>query len=371
MMSNIKLNALFTADNLSVLKGMNSESVDLIYLDPPFNSERVYKARTGSKAEGAEFKDTWTLADVDSKWLSRLPKTHPTLAAYFPLVAVTHSKSMMAYIAYISRRLLEMHRVLKSTGSIYLHVDPTASHYLKVVMDRIFGKDNYRNEIIWKRKANVQNGGEHQLGRNHDVILYYTKGDKSPFYKKFAPYDDAYIEKTYKHCDSQGRYATFPCTHQAGSEYEFQGITRKWRFEKNRMAQMFNDGLLTQSKPDASFRYKKYLKDAKGVPLQSIWVDISPASGDELTDYPTQKPLELLHRIIELSSMPGDIVLDPFCGSATTCVAAQMLDRRWIGIDISSNVVPLIRKRIGKEVGDMLCAFAHFTEPPTRTDRGD
>jgi len=347
---------------------MNSDCIDLIYLDPPFNSNRIFSAPVGSRAAGAAFDDMWKMKDVDWELLVRMTEQHPQLVDYITSIKKSHGEAMMSYITYMAQRLFEMHRVLKDTGSIYLHCDPTAGHYLKVVMDFIFGGKNFRNEIVWKRKTNVQNRGEHQLGRNHDVILYYAKGEKSPFYKKFAPYDDAYIEKTYKHHDSRGRYATFPCTHQAGSEYKFRGITRKWRFKKSRMTQMFKDGVLSQSKPGAPFRYKKYLDDAEGVPLQTIWSDIPPASGSELTGYPTQKPRDLLYRIIELSSMPGDIVLDPFCGCATTCVAAQHLHRRWIGIDLSPKTEELIKDRLKDDVGALFNDFTPYTSLPDRRD---
>ena len=366
---NIQPNALFTADNLYVLNGMNSACIDLIYLDPPFNSKRLYKAPVGSKAAGAAFEDMWSWKDVDSALMVRLSETHPFLVDYITAIERIHSKAMMAYIAYMAQRLFEMHRVLKPTGSIYLHCDPTAAHYLKVIMDRIFGAKNFRNEIVWKRRFETHNLAKKHFGRIQDRLLFYTS-DEAKFKKAFLPYDEEYIGKNYKHEDARGKYATFPCTNETGGNtpYVFRGVERAWRFQKSRMEQMYRDNLLVQNKPGGPFRYKKYLKDTDGVPVQDIWADIPAVRGNEDTGYPTQKPLALLDRIIKASSNEGDVVFDPFCGCATTCVAAQRLRRRWIGIDLSPKTEEMIRERLADDVGALFNDFTHYSTLPGRND---
>jgi len=313
---NIKPNALFTADNLYVLNGMNSDCIDLIYLDPPFNSKRLYKAPVGSKAAGAAFEDMWSWKDVDSALMVRLSETHPFLVDFITAIERTHSKAMMAYIAYMAQRLFEMHRVLKPTGSIYLHCDPTASHYLKVVMDRIFGKDNFRNEIVW-----CYSGGgipQNDFPRKHQVILRYSKSERYTFHVE---------RKAYKENTQQvGKHSTL----SGGQEIDLK----------------------------------------RGTPVTDWWTDIKTVTGwnPEKTGYPTQKPLALLDRIIKASSNKGEVVLDPFCGCATTCVAAQHLHRKWIGIDLSKKTEELIRDRLADDVGALFNDFTHFTDLPDRRD---
>jgi len=378
---NIQPNALFTADNLYVLNGMNSECIDLIYLDPPFNSKRLYKAPVGSKAAGAAFEDMWSWEDVDSALMVRLAETHPYLVDYITAIEVMHSKGMMAYIAYMAQRLFEMHRVLKPTGSIYLHCDPTASHYLKVVMDRIFGAANFRNEIVWKRMKGAK-GSQHaskSWGRSSDAILYYAASDKA----QVRPHRELTAEEVAAKFDKQDengrRYfddsAHIFCSRGQGARpnlcFEWRGFTNPhpsgWRLSKARLEEEFQKGNIVITE-DGKLERRKYLDDYRGMPMDNVWIDVPPATGGEYTGYPTQKPLALLDRIIEASSNPGDIVLDPFCGCATTCVSAQRLGRRWIGIDVSDKAAVLIRERMADDVGALFDDFTHYAKPPMRGD---
>ncbi|MCL1946048.1 MAG: HNH endonuclease [Chitinivibrionia bacterium] len=313
-------NTLYTNDNLFILNGLNSNLVDLIYLDPPFNSKRFYSAPIGSKAAGASFKDMWSWEDVNEEYLNTLAQNYPALTTLIASIGVTHSKAMMAYLTYMAQRIIEMHRVLKDTGSLYLHCDPTASHYLKVVLDEIFGKSNFRNEIIWCYTG-PGSPNMRQFNRKHDIIFWYSKGDKWTFnkeqvllpYKDGTPHSGGFIEKD-------------------GSRLVPEEYT-------------------------------------KGKVPETWWTDIAvaPRSKKEYTGYPTQKPLALLHRIIKASSNEGDIVFDPFCGCATTCVAAQQLGRKWIGIDIEKQAVDILVERLSDDAG-MFKDFINTEIIPQRTD---
>ncbi len=309
-------NTLYTGDNLYILNGMNSEMVDLIYLDPPFNSKRTYSAPIGSKAMGAEFKDIWTWSDVDAECLNALDD-HPALVEYIYSIGRVHGKAMMSYITYMAQRIIQMHRVLKDTGSLYLHVDPTASHYLKIVLDQIFGKDNFQNEIIWYYKNASR--GRKRFAKSHDIILVYSKAKDFTFYA-----DNVLVP--------------------------FESGMTAWRKAKS-------GGEMPKGK----------------VPDDVIIMPSLNTMASERTGYPTQKPLALLHNIIEASSAEEDIVFDPFCGCATTCVAAQQLNRRWIGIDIEAKAADLLVQRLSgkREGGDkdiLFKDFIHTDRIPHRTD---
>ena len=309
-------NTLYTGDNLYILNGMNSEMVDLIYLDPPFNSKRTYSAPIGSKAMGAEFKDIWTWSDVDAECLNALDD-HPALVEYIYSIGRVHGKAMMSYITYMAQRIIQMHRVLKDTGSLYLHVDPTASHYLKIVLDEVFGKDNFQNEIIWYYKNASR--GRKRFAKSHDIILVYSK------IKDFTFYADNVL-------------------------VPFESGMTAWRKAKS-------GGEMPKGK----------------VPDDVIIMPSLNTMASERTGYPTQKPLALLHKIIEASSAQEDIIFDPFCGCATTCVAAQQLNRRWIGIDIESKAADLLVQRLSgkREGGDkdiLFKDFIHTDRIPHRTD---
>ena len=369
---NFKNRTLWEGDNLDVMRGLNSESVDLVYLDPPFNSNRNYAAPIGSEAAGAAFKDTWELDDIDLAWLGEVAEANPALYRVIDAAGVSHGKGMQSYLTMMSVRLLEMHRVLKPTGSIYLHCDPTASHYIKTLMDAVFGHGNYRNEISWNR-ANPKNLHSANFPDNRDVLLRYSKGDTATFHKVFVDHDPAYVAKAYKYTDVDGRrYRLLPLLNpnkdRPNLTYEFLGVTRVWRWTRERMQKAYEDGIVVQLKPGAVPQYKYYLDDSKGRTATDDWNDIPQAGGNERVGYPTQKPLALLERIIKASSNEGDVVLDPFCGCATALVAAEKLNRQWIGIDLSALAQTLVRQRMQRELGLFSLRVIYRDDVPRRTD---
>ena len=381
MQPNFVDKTIWTGDNLDILRGMNSESVDLIYLDPPFNSNRNYSAPVGSAAAGAAFKDTWTLSDLDVAWMGLIADEHPAIYKTLEAAGLTHGKSMQSYLCMMAVRLLEMRRVLKDTGSVYLHCDPTASHYLKLIMDAVFGASNFRSEISWKRTSAHSDGrqGRRQHGRVRDAILFYTNSGDWTWNSIYTPYDQEYIDKSYRHTEPETgrRYQLGDLTGRGGAakgnpEYEVMGVTRFWAFSKERMQEMIEAGRVVQTRPGAVPRQKRYLDEMPGVPLQDSWADIGPISSQakERIGYPTQKPLALLERIIQASSNEGDMVLDPFCGCATACVAAENLGRKWVGIDLSPKAIELVNVRLKAAMGDLFhdrLVMAR-TDIPRRTD---
>ena len=352
---------IWTRDNLEVMRGMNSASVDLIYLDPPFNSKHNYAAPIGSKAAGAAFKDTWGLDDVNLAWHGEIKYEYPGLYALLEATRQIHGDSMMSYLIYMAIRLMEMRRVLRGSGSIYLHCDPTASHYLKLLMDAVFGTDNFRNEIIWKRTL-AKALTTRRLPSNHDVIFRYQSTSESTWNADamYTPYDpqnlDAKTASKYRHQDSNGRLYQLtsllnPNKNRPNLTYEFLGVNRVWRWTRARMQAAYDVGLVIQPRPGGVPRLKRYLDEQKGRPLGDVWTDIPPINSQakERIGYPTQKPLALLDRIIEASSNPGDMVLDPFCGCATACIAAERRGREWMGIDISPKAADLVVDRMQQE----------------------
>ena len=371
---NFKNRTLWTGDNLDVMRGLNSETVDLIYLDPPFNSNRDYAAPIGSDAAGAAFKDTWTLSDVDLAWHGEIAEANPALYRVVDAARQAHGKSMQSYLIMMAVRLLEMYRLLKSTGSIYLHCDPTASHYLKLLMDTVFGQSNYRNEISWNR-ANPKSLHTANFPNSRDTLLRYSKGDTAIFHKVFVAHDPTYVAKAYKYTDEDGRrYRLLPLLNpnkdRPNLTYEFLGVTRVWRWTQERMQKAYEDGVVVQLKPGAVPQYKYYLEQSKGRTATDDWNDIRQAAGSEHVGYPTQKPLALLERIIKASSNEGDVVFDPFCGCATALVAAEKLQRKWVGIDISPKAKDLIRQRMGKDLGLFSLRTVYRDDLPHRTDLG-
>ena len=332
---NVENRTLFIADNLDIMRGMDSETVDLIYLDPPFNTNRNYKAPIRSPAEGAEFKDIWTDVDVKYGWYSEIAVHSPHIHQIIEASAHTADRSMMIYLMAMSIRLIEMKRILKPTGSIYLHCDPTASHYLKLVMDAVFGRENFRNEIVWHYQAGTS--PKTAFGRKHDIIIAYSKSSTPVFNRQSKPVRNP---KRYKFVDENGR--PYDVNGQGKRYYLDQGQTCDdvWTYVQEKQYQQLN----SRSK--------------------------------ERTGYPTQKPLALLKRIIKASSNEGDMVLDPFCGCATACIAAEQLDRQWIGIDIAASAERITKDRLVKEVQPLQPELWHdvsarvivTSEVPIRTD---
>lgn len=370
-------NRLFYGDNLDVLREhIASESVDLIYLDPPFNSNRNYNVLFGrhsthatDSAQIQAFGDTWVWTTTTGKQYADLmagglpSKVADALSAMRTLI---DESDALAYLVNMAPRLVELHRALKPTGSLYLHCDPTMSHYLKVLLDAIFGPANFRNEIVWKRTA-AKGLSSTRLASNHDVILCYTRTGKGKWIadEAFVPYDHAALDdKTlskYSHRNPDGRIyrlsdITNPSPARPNLTYEFMGMTKVWRWTRERMQQAYDDGLIVQSAPGRIPQMKRYLDEQRGRPLSDVWADISPLNSQaaERLGYPTQKPLQLIERIIRLCTNQGDVVLDPFCGCGTTVDAAVRLKRRWIGIDITYIAVDLIEKRLRHTHGEQI-----------------
>ena len=358
-------NILYYGDNLDILQGhIPDESVDLIYLDPPFNSRRQYnvlfKERSGtpSSAQIRAFSDTWhwdrkaeaIYQDVVVKAPLQVSKAIEALREFIG------SNDVMAYLVMMTVRLVELHRALKSTGSLYLHCDPTASHYLKVILDTIFGTGNFRNEILWKRTSahgDSRQGSKH-FGRVHDTILRYSKSEGYVWNQQYVEYDREYVEAFYRHTDPETgrkyRLDNLTASRPGGDTlYEWKGVRpyrgRYWAYSRKNMEKFEREGRLIYSQRGFP-QYKRYLDEMPGMPVQDVWVDIPPALGKERLGYQTQKPMALLERIVKASSNEGDVVLDPFCGCGTAVIAAQKLNRRWIGIDITHLSITVMRKRL-------------------------
>jgi len=358
------MNRLCFGDNLEVLHRIDASSVDLIYLDPPFNSKAtyniLYKSPVGADAQRKAFEDTWRWEDGAEEALDRVRRTN--LAVFKVLTSLQGflgQGDLMAYLAMMAVRLVELHRVLKSTGSLYLHCDPTASHYLKVILDGVFGPDSFRTEISWRRQSahNDAAQGRRQFGNVRDTIFFYTKTSNWTWNWLYTPYDEEYVRGFYRHVEegSERRYRLGDITAPGGADpakrnpqYEFLGITRYWRYSRERMQALFDAGRIIQTAPGRVPQYKRYLDEMPGVALQNDWTDIKPLHGSnqERIGYPTQKPLALLERIIQASSNEGDVILDPFCGCGTAVHAAERLGRKWIGIDITYLAIQVIEDRI-------------------------
>ena len=359
-------NTLYFGDNLDILRNqIADESIDLIYLDPPFNSKRDYnllfKTPKGmeSDAQITAFEDSWHWGEQAENEFREIQKQPNTDVAEMmqALRSFLGQNDMMAYLTMMANRLLELHRVLKDTGSLYLHCDPTASHYLKIVLDGVFGKTNYRTEISWKRSSahNDAKQGRQQYGNIRDIIFFYTKSNKWNWNWLYTIYDEKYINDFYKHIETETgrRYQLDNLTGPGGAgngnpSYEVMGVTRYWRYTQDKMNALIKEGRIVQTSLGSVPRYKRYLDEMNGVALQNDWSDIQPAQGNESIGYPTQKPLALLERIIAASSNEGDVVLDPFCGCGTAVDAAQNLKRNWIGIDITHLSINLIEERMKK-----------------------
>ncbi len=364
-MPELKTNVLYYGDNLEILsEHIPDESVDLIYLDPPFNSQQQYnvlfKEPTGqsSTAQIRAFTDTW-------HWDMAAERTYDEIITNAPLKVsraiealrtFIGSNDVMAYLVMMTLRLVELHRVLKPTGSLYLHCDPTASHYLKVILDTIFGPTRFRNEVVWKRTS--AHSSSKRFGPIHDVLLFYTEGDEFIWNQIYSPYDQEYVDKFYRHVDENGRRFRVDNLTAAGVRHGISGQPwhgvnptakgRHWAAVHSTLDEWDAQGLIYWPPKGKVPAYKRYLDGMSGVSLQDVVVDISPLAthAKERLGYATQKPLALLERIIAASSDEGDVVLDPFCGCGTAIVTAQQLNRHWIGIDVTHLAITVMRKRL-------------------------
>lgn len=357
-------NHLYYGDNLKVLRdSIRGESVDLIYLDPPFNSNASYnvlfKGPQGneSAAQIEAFDDTWHWNDSAEAAFQDVLRSGNGAAAEMlrAMRSFLGENDMMAYLAMMAVRLIELHRVLKPTGSLYLHCDPTASHYLKILLDAVFGAQRFVNEIGWKRSSAHNDGaqGAKHFGRITDIILFYSKTDERTWNPIYTEYSQEYINRDYRRVDPDGRRYRLDNIQGPGGAakgnpfYEVMGVSRYWRYSKERMQRMINEGLIVQTSPGAVPQMKRYLDAGKGIPAQDMWTDIQLNNrAKEKLGYPTQKPVALLERILSASSNEGDVVLDPFCGCGTTVHAAEKLGRQWIGIDVTHLAIGLIEKRL-------------------------
>lgn len=399
-------NILFYGDNLPILRNRDylaTESVDLIYLDPPFNSNRsynvLYKDESGSEAEAqiVAFEDTWHWNNDTNDQLEQLRERGDKLAQLLEtLVNVLGRNQMTAYLVMMTARLLELHRVLKPTGSLYLHCDPTASHYLKMILDMIFGVNHFQSEIVWKRSS--AHSSSKRWGPLHDIILFYSKTQNFTWNKVYQNYEQNYLDKFYRHSDGEKNYQLIDLT-AAGVRYGDSGkpwreidpttTGRHWAIPNKALEQFIEpyeiQNLSTQEKLDIleqhdliywppkgqKPRFKRFMDESIGVIIQDIITDIPPISAQakERLGYPTQKPSALLERIIQASSNPGDVILDPFCGCGTAIHAAQKLGRKWIGIDITYLATSLIKNRLFSAFGiEAKKDYDLIGEPTTLSD---
>ena len=328
-LSFIGTQTIYCGDNLDQLRRFPPKCVDLVYIDPPFNSNRNYEVFWEDKGESRAFRD--------------------------------RHASTKAYVDYMRPRCVELHRVLKKTGSFYYHCDWHASHYVKVMLDQIFGENNFRNEVIWKRASTVKGNagqGSRRWGPNTDSLFFYTASDRYAFNPLYRPYSDAYLKKFYKFTEpgTGKRYRLISMIGPGGAAkgnpyYAVMGVARYWRYSEEKMRDLIRRGMVVQTSPGAVPQRKLYLDEGKGVAVQTLWDDIESlgASSRELMGYPTQKPVALLERVIKASSDPDDIVLDAFCGCGTALVAAERLGRRWIGIDISPTACRVMADRLKRD----------------------
>jgi site-specific DNA-methyltransferase (adenine-specific) len=357
-------NMLYYGDNLDVLRRhIDEESIDLIYLDPPFNSNANYNVlfaeRSGAQATAQikAFEDTWRWDENAARAYQEVVETGGRVSLAMQSFRTFLGESdMLAYLAMMAPRLVELRRVLKSTGSIYLHCDPTASHYLKMLMDAVFGPEQFRDEIVWQRST-AKSHAYTRFPTSQDSILFYGKTNDVTWNTIYVPHRDEYIESHYSNVDEDGRRYTLgdclnPNPDRPNLKYEWNGHLRVWRWTPDKMQAYHDAGRLIYTK-NGMPRFKRYLDEMQGTPVTSVWTDIPPinSQAQERLGYPTQKPEALLERIIKASSNEGDLVLDPFCGCGTTIAAAQTLKRRWIGIDITNLAISLIRHRLDDSFG--------------------
>ncbi len=366
-------NYLYYGDNLPVLRHyIDDESVDLVYIDPPFNSNTDYnllfKGQDGNRAAAQikAFSDTWRWDQGASQAYDELMKTGGNIAqAVAAFRQLLGTSDMLAYLTMMAPRLIELHRVLKPTGNLFVHCDPGASHYLKILLDAIFGPENFRNEIVWMRTGS-KGLMTRRLPRNHDLLLSYQRSAASTWNADaiYTPYDltalDPKTASKYAHRGDDGRYYQLdnllnPNPNRPNLTYEFLGVTRTWRWTRERMQRAYEAGLVIQPRPGAVPRYKRYLDEQRGKPYSDVWTDIDPLNSQaaERQGYPTQKPVLLLKRLIESGSNKGDVILDAFCGCGTAVSAALDTERQYIGIDVTFAAITVIRNRLRQEFPDV------------------
>lgn len=362
-------NKLYYGDNLGVLRDhVADESVDLVYLDPPFNSNATYnvlfKAPDGAQSQSQieAFDDTWQWGETaeDAYWQVLKGPNSEAARMLEAMRGFLGENAMMAYLAMMAIRLIELHRVLKPTGSLYLHCDPTASHYLKILLDAIFGARNFRNEITWKRTT-AHSDTKGRFSHVTDIILFYVKSDSATWNAQYGEHSDSYKESHYRHTDKDGRryrHDNIIRSHSMGPRpnlvYEYKGYTppHGWRVVRQKLVEIDEAGRIYWSRSGTPYLVR-YLDEQKGEIVDNLWTDIFPVNSQarERLGYPTQKPVALLERIVAASSNPGDVVLDPFCGCGTTVHAAQKLGRAWIGIDVTHLAISLIERRLRDAFG--------------------
>ncbi len=406
-------NQLFYGDNLDILRRyVQDESVDLVYLDPPFNSNKSYnvlfKQQDGTRSEAQieAFDDTWRWDEGAARaYHETVESGGPVSRALQAFRGLVGESDMLAYLAMMAPRLVELHRVLKPIGSMYLHCDPTASHYLKILLDAVFGAKRFKSELVWKRTSahSDTKQGRKRHGHIHDIILFYTKSQVWTWNPVFTPYNEEYIKSSYAHKElgTGRRYQLDNLTAAkpgGDTEYlwrvkkregggwapdldgdwknpkpgwEYNGVPpykgRYWAYSKSNMESFVHDRRLYHAKSGMP-RYKRYLDEMSGVPLQDVWTDIGPPGKAERLGYPTQKPLKLLERIIAASSNKGDVVLDPFCGCGTALASSQALGRTWIGIDVTHLAINQIKSRLRGHFGEEVDWHRPVVGEPTAVD---
>lgn len=372
-------NELYFGDNLLILRDhIASESIDTVYLDPPFNSNADYnvlfKEADGTPAapQIKAFDDTWHWSVDAATALNETMATsdYRVSEALRALEKLVGHNDMLAYLAMMAPRLVELRRVLKPTGNLFLHCDTTASHYLKILLDAVFGITHFRNEIIWKRTSGHSDAK--RFGRVHDVILFYANSDASKWRDVFQPYDQEYVEQYYRYEDDRGKFMSGDLSaaglQGGGYEYEWKGVKRVWRCPMETMRSYEADNRIYYTR-NGFPRLKRYLNESPGLPMQDVWTNVEALRSwhKEKLGYPTQKPVELVERVLRATTDEQDVVLDPFCGCGTTISAAQRLNRNWVGIDVTHLAIGLIKARLKDEFGESVQYLIHG-EPESTTD---
>ena len=378
MAVNFENRTLYHGDNLAFLRGMNSETIHLVATDPPFNKSKDFHATPDSLARGASFQDRWSWRDdIHDEWLLEIQREHPEVWSVISNAKRVYGYDMAAFLCFMAVRLLEMRRVLRADGSLYLHCDRTASHYLKGLLDAVFGAKQFRNEVVWRSTS--AHSDSKRFGANTETILFYTKGNSWTWNPIYEPYDDKYKAR-FRFTDPDERaYTDDNLTAKGlsggGYEYEYKGARSLWRVPLESMRRLDEEGRLHFTNR-GGIRLKRYLDEMPGRPVQQLWADIDPINSQarERTGFPTQKPIALYERIIRASSNEGDFVLDPFAGCATTPIAAERLGRQWVGMDIWNGALAVVQQRM--EDNRQLLAepnpqIHYLTTPPNRSDTGE